>query len=183
MLNKNDVKEELSYAYVHDIASKAKFFCEPKGKDRDSIDAHIEGYDFRDGNISTAPQIDVQLKATAQLDVADEGFFSFPLSIKNYDDIRNTYRTADAILIVLIMPDRPELWLDTNEEELVARNSAYWCDIKGAGESENKTSQTVYIPRENQLTPESLTTLMSRVADLDSITDGRPEDRGVIRNG
>lgn len=182
MLTENDVKEEISYAYIHAIASRAQFFCEPKGKDRDSVDAHISGYDFRDGSISTAPQLDVQLKATEQLHLTENDFFSFPLKIKNYNDLRSTHRTVDAILIVLVMPDEPERWLDANREELIARNSAYWCDIKGAGKSENKSSQTIYIPRENQLTPDSLTHLMKRVADLGSVTDGTPKNRRVVRN-
>lgn len=68
MLSENDIKEELSHAYVHAVAAHAGFSFERITKDRDSIDATIcaKGYLAADSNFAS-PKLDLQLKASSKL--------------------------------------------------------------------------------------------------------------------
>lgn len=66
MLSENDIKEELSYAYVHAVAARASFACERISKDRDSIDVTIRAQGrLHEESIFLSPSIDLQLKATS----------------------------------------------------------------------------------------------------------------------
>ena len=187
MLTDQDVKEELSYSYLHAVASKAHFECEHKRKDRDSIDAKVNGYDYTDQSKRTrAPRLEVQLKATVRISRNGEheggGNFPFSISRKNYDDLRLTERRVPALLVVFLMPEEPARWLDAGEEELITRNCAYWTDLRGAEATDNDTSKTVHVPLDNLLTPSSLREMMDRIADFRGITEGSPEERGVVQH-
>lgn len=63
MLTLNQVKEQLSYAFVHAVASRAGFICgHQPGPDMDSIDVNISAL----GRLSTesllcSPNLDLQL--------------------------------------------------------------------------------------------------------------------------
>lgn len=87
MLSPNDVKEELSLAYVRAIASRAGFSIEEIRKDRDSVDLKVcaRGLLAEDA-VLTSPELAVQLKATV-LEPLPSDEFSFVLSRKNYDDL------------------------------------------------------------------------------------------------
>ena len=65
MLWPNDIKEELSLAYVHAVATRAGFSVEWIKKDRDSIDLKIMARGRLDDNATLySPELSVQLKAT-----------------------------------------------------------------------------------------------------------------------
>ena len=49
---------------------------------------------------------------------------------------------------------------------------AYWVSLRGASASANDKNQTVYIPRENLLTPQGLTNLMARFSGQEVISYG-----------
>jgi Domain of unknown function (DUF4365) len=103
VLFENDIKEELSYAYLHAIASRAGFGVERITKDRDSVDVEIRARGkLCDGSILKSTQVDVQLKCTSQ-DAGDGDKYPFVLSRKNYDDLRGE-RSSPRILVVLFLP-------------------------------------------------------------------------------
>ena len=88
--------EQLSRAYVAAIAAHAGYVTATNDLDRDSIDVTIRAGDLM------RPAIDIQLKATGRIP-AKAAAFSFPLSIKNYNDLRIRTQTP-RILVVLAMP-------------------------------------------------------------------------------
>src|SRR5438034_11405107 len=96
LLTNNDRMEALSRVYVSAIAARAGYTVGHAEPDRDSVDL------FLNAGGAMRPQIGVQLKATATIpqDVAD---FSFPLPIKNYDDLRIATQSP-RILIILALP-------------------------------------------------------------------------------
>jgi hypothetical protein len=169
MLSENDVKEELSYAYVHAIASRAEFSCESIAKDRDSIDLHIcaRGRLHPESSL-ISPQLAVQLKATA-LDPLPDGAFDFRLKRKNYDDLRQR-SMVPRILVVFVMPADPAAWVNLSEEALLLRRCAYWCSLRGAPDSENERYQMVSISRRNAFTGEALRALMVKASRQEEIT-------------
>ena len=159
MLTENDIKEELSYAYVHAVASRAGFSCENVRRDRDSVDLHIRARGrLHPESTLLSPQLAVQLKASV-IDPLPDGAFDFRLTRKNYDDLRMR-SMIPRILVVFGMPGDPAAWVSLSDEELVLRRCAWWCSLLGLPDSPNEKYQEVRIDRKNTLTGEALLRLM-----------------------
>jgi hypothetical protein len=97
----NHQMEEFSKAYVHAVAAATGYKVFPSANpDNDSIDLSIGTRgDF--GKIRS-PRVDVQLKCWGG--ELNGNWFSFPLKIKNYEDLRHTNYMIPRILIVVIVP-------------------------------------------------------------------------------
>ena len=74
------------------------------------------------------------------------------------------------MLVVLFLPANHEQWLEVSADQLVARRCAYWYGLHGAPESNNTTSQAIYIPIENRLTPQALLEIAKRLASQESLS-------------
>jgi hypothetical protein len=173
LLTENNIKAELSYAYLHAIASRAGCEAVVTGRHRDSVgvDAVISAVErFAPDSIYYNFSIDVQLKATSKEPILDErGCYSYSLRLDHYDKLRDTGRQAALILVVLFLPSDPEHWLVHSADCLVARRCAYWVGLRGAPESLNRDSQTVYLPLVNHLSVEGLRSVMTRASRGDTI--------------
>jgi hypothetical protein len=171
MLSDNDIKEELSYAYIHAIASRAKYACEIVRKDRDSIDLHIRARGrLHPESTVMSPQLGVQLKASV-IDPIPDGTFDFRLTRKNYDDLR-VRSMVPRLLVVFAMPKDPAAWLTMSEDELVLRRCAYWCSLLGLPDSQNEKYQEVAIQRKNVFNAETLHHLMLKASREEDIAHG-----------
>lgn len=168
MLTEQNIEAELSYAYLHAVASKAGFSCEYRNRHLDGagVDATIteDGRQLADDAELTSFAMDMQLKARYQELPEENGRFSFVLAVGLYDKLRLAKVEAARVLVVLRLPPSADEWLQINEEALVAKRCAYWVSLRGAGPSENKEAQTVYIPRQNVLSPPALIDLMTRLS-------------------
>jgi len=170
MLTENDIKEELSYAYVHAIASRAGYGCDRPSKDRDSIDVVISAKDLlAENSIFNSPTLGLQLKATSGPLIANpDGHYPFVLPIKNYIDLRKP--TASPRLLVLFhLPEDDADWLESDHDRLLARRAAYWCNLRGQPEADTTTAKTVYVPQANLLTGEALTALLAKASRMEEI--------------
>jgi len=169
MLTENDVKEELSYAYVHAVASLAQFSCENVRKDRDSIDMQIcaRGRLHPESTLMS-PQLGAQVKASV-IEPVPDGSFDFRLTLKNYNDLRQR-SMIPRILIVFAMPADPGEWHALSEEALLLRKCAYWCSLLGAPDSQNDKYQVIQISRSNVLTARALRELMVRASREEEIS-------------
>ena len=163
-LPENDIKEELSYAYVHTLAARAGFSCDRTTKDRQSMDVIIHS----EGPACEAPlfhqaQLGLQLKATASPPLSGNTI-PFSLPIKNYNDLR-TLNVIPRLLVVFIMPLEANQWVHhESEQHLLSRKCAYFLNLYGSPTVQNETSRTVHIPRANVLTVDSLAELMAQAA-------------------
>ncbi len=166
MLTEQNIEAELSYAYLHAVASKAGFACEYTSRHMDSvaIDAIVreEGRLLATDSVLTSFEIHLQLKATYQQLKEINGRWSFSLPINQYDKLREARVQNPRILVVLQLPPKPEEWLLHSEDALIAKRCAYWVSLRGAPKSENTGHQTVYIPRTQMLSIESLKEIMTR---------------------
>jgi hypothetical protein len=173
MLTDQNIEAELSYAFLHAVASRAGFSCEYRNRHLDGtgVDATIteDGRKLADDSVLTSFSVDIQLKATYRELPEQGGRFSYPLSIPHYEKQRLEEVASPRLLIVLRLPRDPEEWLRISEDSLVAKGCTYWVSLRGAAATTNKDSQTVYIPRQNLLTPQSLTNLMARFSRLEVI--------------
>ena len=157
----NTRKEEFSYAHIQAIASVAGYVVEKKPRPMDSagLDLMIEC----PGEIGTVlfPKIDAQVKCTASKNIVSEKYIRFPLPVRNYDILRHLGPTVPQILIVVLVPEKVEQWLNITREETTMRKCAYWMSLKGKESVPNESTITVHIPQTNLLTPDSLSQIMT----------------------
>ena len=151
-----DQKEALSVAYVKALAARAGFSTAVPEPDRDSVDVRIMAGGPR------RPALDLQLKATADLAEAQDGFRRFRLRIKNYDDLRVETQTP-RLLVVLELPQDEAQWMTVTTEELVLRRRAYWVSLQqGHEDVVRQETVTVRVPEGNMFDVATLQTLMER---------------------
>ena len=149
----NQRKSRLSLACIEAVASQAGYQVVEIKVDNDSVDGTFFG-DF-----GLRPRIDFQAKATARALVKSDGQIHYPLPKKNYDDLR-IETIIPRILIIMLMPDEPDDWIEQTDEMLCVRNGIYWKSIKGENDSPNTDSVTVYIPMANVFDSHELTRMM-----------------------
>ncbi len=98
LLTENNIKAELSYAYLHAVASRAGCEAVVAGRHSDGagVDATIRARErFAPDSIFTDFTIDVQLKATSEEPLQDElGRYPFSLRLDHYDKLRDPGRTV-----------------------------------------------------------------------------------------
>lgn len=168
------IEAELSYAYLHAVASRAGVICERANTlaDGQGVDARLQipenlASELSDNGIVAT--IDVSLKSTCQPLTCVDGSFRYALKVLDYNRLCRTSRGQPFILVVLLLPEDPEAWLTHSEEMLVARTCAFWQSFRGLPETANTYKITVDLPRANALSVEGLRALLSRVSKGDLI--------------
>jgi len=162
-MTENEQKQQLSVAYVHAVAARAGYACQIVHVDDDSIDVQLAARGrVHDKAVLRSPKIDLQLKATAQ-PVLRNDHLAFAIPLKNYNDLREE-SLVPRLLVVLLLPEDTERWLEQTEDQMISRHCAYWSTLLGKPETDNTTSVTVHLPRAQQFTVASLQDLMQKVA-------------------
>lgn len=172
-LQLNDQKEEFSYAYIHAVASVAGCPVQRASRqfDQAGVDLSIlspEGLSENPEAIIAYPRLDIQVKCTAA-DVTQDTFLHYPLNLKNYNELRQPRLLIPRLLVVIIVPSDLLSWLTQSEISLSLHHCAYWVSLKGAPESPNRSSVTVYLPRNQIFTPETLRLLMQKITRGESL--------------
>lgn len=173
MLSEQNIESELSYAYLHAVAVRGGFSCSHTDRHLDDVgvDAQIneDGRQLAANSSLTSFALHVQLKATRQEPVEQGGRFPFRLRVRQYNHLRETRLVTHRIMVVLYLPADPAEWLRHSEDALIAKRCAYWVSLRGASVSQNAEYQTVYIPRTQVLSIESLTEIMIRLSREEEI--------------
>jgi hypothetical protein len=166
VLSEQNIEAELSYAYLHAIATRGGFSCSYSHRHLDDVgvDAqiHEDGRMLAADSIHASFALHVQLKATRIVPIEQEGKYSFSLPLRQYNRLRETRLVIPRILVVLYFPADPAEWLRHSEDALIAKRCAYWVSLRNAPASENVGNQTVYIPRAQVLSITALTDIMTR---------------------
>lgn len=158
-------QEQFSNAYLRMVATVAECTLSKPEVDDDSVDftIHGKGYNGKYGY----PRLDVQLKCYRNFPIQLQGF-SYPLKIKNYNDLKVTNVLVPRILIILVVPKNIEDWLEHSDQQTIVKHCAYWASIRGKPPTQNTKTVTVSIPQRNRLTPNELRRLMQIVASGDT---------------
>jgi hypothetical protein len=165
----NTQKEEFSYAYINAVASAAGFSFQIASRPLDQVGVDVTITGLVSPGSRRRTRLDVQVKCTSR-DVIDSNNLRYPLDIKNYEELRNDYPDDDPlILVVVLVPDNVDDWLHQSETELCLQHCAYWVSLRGQPATENQTTVTVYLPRQNIFTVNTLKNLMQRIATGESI--------------
>ncbi|MBE9120363.1 DUF4365 domain-containing protein [Tychonema sp. LEGE 07199] len=156
----NQQKELFSKAYVRAVAAVAGFSLSQPEVDDDSIDLKIVA---RGGEgVVFSPELNLQLKCTSR-DVLDGQFIRYPVRIKNYRDLIVNSQVP-RLLVVVLVPENLENWLQQSEDEMCIRYCAYWVSLRGLPERLNTANVTVELPRSNQFTVEALKSIVQRLS-------------------
>ena len=150
----NTRKSRCSLSYIEAVASYAGFPVEEVKVDLDSVAGTLKA-DF-----GMRPRIEFQAKATAR-DVIRDSHVHFPISVKNYNDLR-IETINPRILIVLVMPEEVDGWVNQTDEELCLRHCAYWMSLTGELATPNIDNVTVRVPLGNMFDSAQLTAMMQR---------------------
>lgn len=164
VMHKNSQQELFSYAYVRAVAAVVGYSVQEKTRPMDNagldltieVPGELEGMD--------CPKFDAQVKCTTSLDIIKENSINFALPVKNYEKLRSTRSRSPQILIVVLVPKKVEDWIDVSEQKLIMKKCGYWASLKSEPSTDNKDNITVYLPRQNLLTPHNLETIMKKIA-------------------
>ena len=159
----NTQKEEFSYAYVYAITSAAGYSFQRTTTPLDQlgIDLILTGVGVL--GLMGFPQLYVQLKCTSR-EVLEDNYLKYPLRVKNYEELRTPNQYPPLILVIVLVPDNVDDWLNQSEDELCLKRCGYWLSLAGASSTENQETVTVSISRKNILTAKMLKHLMERIA-------------------
>ncbi len=170
-LSPPNIESELSYAYLHAVASHAGMACgvASRHEDNNGIDATLTAWGpFQSGGYLTEVTIKVQLKATIAVPVDDGTNLSYFLKgINRYDDLRTETVSNARILIVMFLPPDAQEWLDHSTEQLALRRCAYWQSLRGAPSTSNGSGATVRLPKNQMFTVQALKGLATRLSQPD----------------
>ncbi len=147
-------KSRFSLSYIEAVASHAGYHVVEPKVDEDSVDGILIG-DF-----GRRPRIEFQAKATSQDLLRPDGVH-FPLSLKNYEELR-LESIVPRILIVMLMPESPDDWLNQSTEELSLRHCAYWKSLKDETDTTNSDSKVVRLPSNYIFDGDQLTWMMEK---------------------
>jgi hypothetical protein len=172
-LSQNDIEAELSYAYIHAVAAAAGMGCNVTARHLDNagVDAELSARDqFAEYSILTDITLHLQLKATSRVVATSNGRFSYVLSdLGQYDKLRRVATVPYRILVVLLLPQDPAEWLKHSSEVLSMKRCAYWVSLRGAPETSNTSSVTVYVPESQVFSPSGLRGLMVQISRMEDL--------------
>lgn len=170
-LSPPNIESELSYAYLHAVASMAGMACSvgSRHEDNNGVDATLTAWGpFNGGGYLTEVDIKIQLKATIAKPVDDGSNLSYFLSgVNRYNDLRTPTVDVARILVVLFLPTDAQEWLSHSEDELALRKCAFWQSLRGAPATANGSGATIYLPKLQKFTPEGLTEIATRLSRRD----------------
>lgn len=163
-MDENTKKEEFSYGYIQLIASSSGFSVEKAGRPRDNSGIDITIIAPGELEDIDSPRLDVQVKCTT---VAKEtqSFIKYALKVKNYNKLIQRKSFVPQILIIVLVPSNIDNWLKISEQETLMKKCGYWISLRGQQPTSNTKRVTVEIPRENLLTPETISNLMKEAAE------------------
>lgn len=160
--------EDMSIAYLQAICAKNGYEIWNAKHDNDCVDCQVScnGFPLDDpACIMCSPIVSVQLKASyAGVQILPTGDVQYDIPVRNYNYLVSTNRTIPYILILLVMHQNENLWIEHNIDYLKLTKCAYWACLKGQEPTRNRATQRIVIPSTNVLTPDSLKEIMVKIS-------------------
>ncbi|WP_448790856.1 DUF4365 domain-containing protein [Bacteroides graminisolvens] len=159
--------EDVSFAYMQGLCAYNGYTISKAERDNDGVDATIKckGYPIETSCKLCSPSIDIQLKASyAKIKQKRNGDLIFVLETKNYNNLIMDDRMIPIILVVLHMDKERKKWVKHSKSALKITKCAYWVNLKNHQPTNNGSSISVIIPKENILSCECLKKLMIKVS-------------------
>lgn len=153
-------KEQLSNRFIGILAANKGFAI-----DKPDLDLGVD-YQLKKTTTYTTPQgktrytydsryIDLQLKATTDNSIIDEPHtIKYDLEVKSFNDLveRQNNGTAPLVLILFVLPNDQNTWVDIDHTEIRLRKHAYWfVPPAGSVPTNNEHRIRIEIPKANML--------------------------------
>lgn len=161
----SQIKEDLSVSYISALCAKAGIAYEITHHDEDGCDGTLKKLIHVDGIGKFNSTLNVQLKCTSSKTQYREtdNTITYKLKAKSYNDLC-TPSTNPLILALLILPEDENQWLLWSKEELIIKGCMYWADFCGETPSENETTVSVRIDKNNVLNSPNLHKILEKIA-------------------
>ena len=164
MMTREHRQEALCRAYVQAVAAAAGVGISKPEPDY-GIDLSLREIVLMDGRYQdTSVQIDLQLRATTQASIRGT-VLTYDLDVNTYNKLRNSSVGCPRFLIVLLLPDVEDEWVNQSLDQLSIRHCAYWLSLEGVPPSTANYSVRVAIPLENVFSPISARNLLQRAKE------------------
>jgi len=160
----NDIKEEISLAYLTAISSKAGIALNLKNRDVESEDVALTFQTYDSNGDKFISNLNMQLKTTSSISEyrIKSDVITYKLKIKNYNDLI-AKRSTPIILGLLIIPNYQQC-VNWTIQQLILNGTMYWVSFKGAKKIRNFRKITVRIPCSQMLNSTSLVEVMNKIA-------------------
>ncbi|WP_433180318.1 DUF4365 domain-containing protein [Actinoallomurus sp. CA-150999] len=160
----NEMKQQLSLAYLHMVTAAAGCSLKDHKTDYDGVDVTVvssAGYERY-----YAPQFELQLKCTSQTDLLSHDHLAWQLERKPFLNLTNRKRYIPAYLGIPAVHEDLNKWLDQDEDRLIARSCMYWQSATELGTiSDDCASKTVHLPRSNLFDVSQLLDIMKSIGE------------------
>lgn len=163
--------EDLSKSYLMALVAKNGYSISDWSHDTDGVDTSVscKGYPA-EGCLLFSPRLDIQLKSSySKIKIKQNGDLTYALEAKNYKRLNQKNACIPSILVLLHMFEDQSLWLEHTTDYLKITKCAYWVSLKNADETNNSSSVTVTIPKENIFSHEALKAIMIKVANNEEL--------------
>jgi len=159
-MTENDIMELISKDYLKTVAHKTGYVNFNAEKDF-GVDLHFRKVIkidelrriFDDGF-----GVDIQLKSTHEKSISyTSDFLKYNFDVKNYNDLIDRQKRKapiPLILILFIVPNNTDDFVNVSAEQLIVKKCAYWFQIDETviEYSDNKSNITISIPKEQIVT-------------------------------
>ncbi|MBK8265251.1 MAG: DUF4365 domain-containing protein [Nannocystis sp.] len=160
----NQRREELSRAYVAAVAARCGFKLGMWTQDDDGLDVTIGAAGVLGGGTLAGPKLDVQLKCTSNARHDRGEVVVWQLRRVDYENLRASACTP-RVLVVLMLPEDEERWIEHSPDSLILRRCAYWRALRGAPAIESEAeSARVEIPKSSVFSPMALEQIMKQIS-------------------
>ncbi|MFI6804459.1 DUF4365 domain-containing protein [Streptomyces luteogriseus] len=144
--------------FIRMLATAANLDVTQKERDRVGIDWQL-GYTGRRGT-RRFPAIEAQVKCTSSPDIHGD-HIRYPLKAKNYNELAGPDYEMPRFLFLVLAPTDPFTWSHATEDRLHLSHAAYWLCLHDQeplpqDDGAKTGTRTVYVPRSNLLTVDSL---------------------------
>jgi hypothetical protein len=169
MPNTKQIKmEDMSVAYLRALCAANGYTLKNEEHDNDGVDITVKCKGKpADDSLRVSPSFDVQLKSSSSpslINVNEDGSVTYKLEVKNYNILIDPDRFNPIILVVLVMKENEDDWLEQTVDYLKMTKCAYWISLKGLEHSNNTERKTITIPANHVLSRESLKDIMIKVS-------------------
>jgi len=158
-------KENISISYLEAVCASQGINMQLNRNDADGIDALLSKWLTRNNGSKYHAKIDVQLKASSNGHTEHGNYYSYPLKVKNYNDLLEP-ATVKPYLFLLVLPEKENDWISHSVSELVIKQCMFWLDLSGSLATSNTSNITVQFPKTHIVSPTALEELLQAVMQV-----------------
>lgn len=163
-MDANHIEEEISRSYINAVSVTAGMTCQKYDADY-GLDGCINDISYNATRKRYSPTgfgIDFQLKATTTASYVG-GEVVYDMEVKTYKDLIRTDIGRPRILVLYVMSDNKDEWVNVSKTETVLKRCAYWYSLRGKLDTTNKERVRIKIPESQCLDQEELKRIMNIV--------------------